>query len=206
VSLDDPEVELIVRTVQSKEIAIASFRAAVVTFFEQHPELQAGSPPVVHSIKSRIKNYEHLREKLRRKDSAGRPITADNVFSVVTDLAGVRVLHLYLQQFEVIHRAIQKQIQDGEWVYDETPKAYTWDPETKAYFDKFGLVTEVRESYYTSVHYLVRPRKDGPVCCAAGRIRLPRLHHVLHGARRCLCLALCHTFYRRCWMGVWKKR
>jgi putative GTP pyrophosphokinase len=162
---DSCDVEPIIRAVQAKEVATASFRAAVVTFFEQNPILQAGNPPVVHSVKSRLKNYDHLRKKLRRKIEEGRRITADNVFAAVTDLAGVRVLHLYLQQFEVIHQAIQTQVLEGEWVYDEQPKAYTWDPETKTFFDAFGLTTELKESYYTSVHYLVRPRKDGPVCC-----------------------------------------
>jgi ppGpp synthetase/RelA/SpoT-type nucleotidyltranferase len=33
------------------------------------------------------------------------------------------------------------------------------------FFEKLGIGVELKESYYTSVHYVVRPRVDSPHCC-----------------------------------------
>jgi ppGpp synthetase/RelA/SpoT-type nucleotidyltranferase len=52
-----------------------------------------------------------------------------------------------------------------DWHLPEPPKAYTWDPESKRFFENLNIDVEVRESFYTSVHYLVRPRADSPICC-----------------------------------------
>jgi putative GTP pyrophosphokinase len=53
---------------------------------------------LVHSVKWRIKDPEHLKDKLVRKlkdaKAAGRAlsITRDNLFSKINDLAGLRIL------------------------------------------------------------------------------------------------------------------
>ncbi|MCZ6679140.1 MAG: RelA/SpoT domain-containing protein, partial [Candidatus Poribacteria bacterium] len=140
------------------------FRQYVARFFETHPELTA-PPSVVHSVKSRLKDSQHLCEKIQRKSSSADPITPGNVFERITDIAGVRVLHLYQVQFSRIHQAITKKLESRDWVLYEDPKAYTWDPESREFFAKHGLRVEVKESLYTSIHYVVKPRLDSPVCC-----------------------------------------
>jgi len=155
----------ILRVVDGKRFAIEMFIDAVRLFFVKHPRLTSGSCPDVHSVKSRLKDPAHLLDKIRRKLKDGRDINPDNVFQEITDLAGVRVLHLHLEQFGSIHTAISEHVSDGEWVYHEAPKAYTWDPESKEYFESFGLSVEVKESFYTSIHYVVRPRLDAPAAC-----------------------------------------
>ena len=50
-------------------------------------------------------------------------------------------------------------------MFNEPPKAYTWDPEAQGFFASMGLEVQVKDSFYTSVHYLVRPRADSPHCC-----------------------------------------
>jgi ppGpp synthetase/RelA/SpoT-type nucleotidyltranferase len=52
-----------------------------------------------------------------------------------------------------------------DWHLADRPKAYTWDPESKHFFEELNVAVEVKESFYTSVHYLVRPRADSPLCC-----------------------------------------
>ena len=141
------------------------FTDGVRQFFESHPDLRSGPLPVIHSTKSRMKSPASLADKIARKNSGGAGITPENVFNRITDLGGVRVLHLHLRQFEPIHEAISKQVADGEWVLDEQPAAYTWDPEARSFFETFGLCVEQKESFYTSVHYLVRPREAAPWCC-----------------------------------------
>ncbi len=137
---------------------------SVHKFFQTHPGL-AAPPPIVHSVRSRLKDPEHLRRKLMRKGDGARPITPANLFKRVTDLAGVRVLHLYRDQCAEIHRAILDKVGRGDWHLEEKPRAFTWDPEAVSFFRGLGLSTEYRETQYTSIHYLVRPRRDSPLCC-----------------------------------------
>ena len=85
--------------------------------------------------------------------------------SCLTDLTGVRVLHLHQQQFAIIHGCIEDQVQAGDWALHEPPNAYTWDPESRAFFESFGLQVEVKETFYTSIHYVVKPREDSELCC-----------------------------------------
>jgi putative GTP pyrophosphokinase len=51
------------------------------------------------------------------------------------------------------------------WYLAEPPKAYTWDPEYKSFFEKFSISTKIKESFYTSVHYIVKPNVDSIVTC-----------------------------------------
>lgn len=141
------------------------FMNSVVDTFKLEPSLNKYGNPVIHTIKSRLKDKEHLRDKLARKYNKDNPITIDNFFDRVTDLAGVRVLHLYQDQFTNIHQLIEKKINSGDWYYKEPPIAYTWDPEYKDFFSNLGLQYKVKDSYYTSIHYLVKPKKDSLITC-----------------------------------------
>ena len=162
--VDEANMEAIIEQVQSKLHDIDLFRANTVRFFETHPDLTQ-SPQIVHSVKSRLKDLQHLREKIQRKSSTEDPITPENIFDRVTDIAGVRVLHLYQTQFTHIHRAVNQKLDSQDWILYEQPKAYTWDPESRGFFENQGLNVEVKESLYTSVHYVIKPRENSPVSC-----------------------------------------
>jgi putative GTP pyrophosphokinase len=140
------------------------FRKQVVSFFETSRQLRSGHLPPVHSIKSRLKDEGHLVEKVRRKWSE-KHITSENLLQTVTDLAGVRVLHLHTQQFADIHNAIMSHIDGGFWSLGQKPVAYSWDPEATQYFKSLGLKAVTRETYYTSVHYIVKPHTKTNLCC-----------------------------------------
>lgn len=157
--------EDILEAFDKQKHTIEIFMDAVVKTVGEHPELTNGDRRIVHSYKSRLKNREHLREKVKRKATDGREISPENLFDEVTDLAGVRILHLFQDDFGAIDSVIRDQIKSGDWVFAEKPKAYTWDPEAAKYFAKFDLDVAEKPSSYTSVHYLVRPRKDSPQCC-----------------------------------------
>jgi len=143
------------------------FMDGIRKWFDEHRRLRCPHSSIVHSVKCRLKDRDHLREKVQRKSGEdGEAINSDNIFKKITDLAGVRVLHLYQDQFPDIHAAIRDKIErQKDWVLNEPPKAYTWDPESKTFFEKLGIGVELKESYYTSVHYVVRPRVDSPHCC-----------------------------------------
>lgn len=148
-----------------KKHELTLFMEGVARWFAAHPKLALATSPVVHSVKMRLKDRGHLREKLIRKlDDA--PIDANNLFNQITDLAGVRVLHIHQEQFSLIHKEILNKVENlKDWHLPEPPKAYTWDPESLEFFKNLNIDVNVKESFYTSVHYLVRPRVDSPICC-----------------------------------------
>lgn len=128
----------------------------------------------VHSIRHRIKDIDNLLEKVERKNEEARSaageaelgaVTAENMFDRLTDITGVRVLHLHTSQLEAIHHALMSKVNDGDFTLFETPKGYTWDPESGAYFEELGLRWELKESYYTSAHYVLRPNSRSLATC-----------------------------------------
>ena len=141
------------------------FLNGVYDYFRLNPNLNEGALPLVHSLKSRLKDPQHLKDKLQRKDSEDDPITLDNFFDRVTDLAGIRILHLYQKQFIDIHNAIISKVSDGDWVLFESPCAYTWDPEAEGFYRELGINCMIKESYYTSVHYVIMPKENSPIKC-----------------------------------------
>lgn len=150
---------------KSKKHIFERFRKGVVDFFSLDPTLNEYGTSVIHSIKSRLKDAEHLRDKIDRKWNEETPISKENIFSKITDLAGVRVLHLYQDQFPRIHNQIMKNVESGDWHLHEPPVVYSWDPEATEFFKQLDLTTKVKPSYYTSIHYLVKPREDSEIIC-----------------------------------------
>jgi putative GTP pyrophosphokinase len=144
---------------------LKTFMNGIADFIGQHPKLTKPGAEIVHSYKRRIKDREHLRRKVERKVSSGKKITSENLFSEITDLAGVRIMHIFQEHFQEIDSIIRSRIDGGDWVLAERPKAYTWDPEAAEFFGKFDLEVLQKPTSYTSVHYLIKPRKDSPLCC-----------------------------------------
>lgn len=141
------------------------FMEGISGLFRKHPKISLGPFPVVHSVKSRIKSTDHLLDKIQRKNVAGREITSINCFQEVTDFAGVRILHLRQNDFGKIKEVIDAKVSAGDWHLVEQPIAYTWDPEYEKYFVDLGCRCERKDSFYTSVHFVVRPRQDSPLSC-----------------------------------------
>lgn len=167
----DTEIKNAVQAYQAKQFEYRQFLTSVVAFFEMHPELNGTPLPVIHSIKSRLKDPAHLEDKLKRKQQDNIVITKENIFVEITDFIGVRVLHLYQDQFPSINEAINKKIEDGDWVFVEQPKAFTWDPESEKFYKDQGINTELRETYYTSIHYLVKPNNNRNFICCEIQVR-----------------------------------
>ena len=166
------DIEKIVQAYIDRRVEAEMLIAQVKTFFEKNSRLYPENQlSIVHSIKARTKDPEHLRKKLSRKDNPDDPITIDNLFNRVTDLAGVRILHLYNDQFELIHNEIMDNINRGQWVLFEDPVANTWDPETKNYYEKLGLKTKIRETLYTSIHYVIKPNNSPKCMCCEIQVR-----------------------------------
>lgn len=70
--------------------------------------------PYVHSLRYRIKDTEHLIEKVIRKNPdcmrSGDMITASNYKDKITDLMGLRILLLFKEDWEGVHDYIMEQL------------------------------------------------------------------------------------------------
>lgn len=163
--MSEETIELAVREFISQKHVFRRFLNGVVDSFALEPSLNSYGNPIIHSIKHRLKDEDHLKDKLRRKYDPENEITKFNIFDKITDLAGVRVLHLHQDQLVNIHSFIMSFVDNGDWVFNEPPVAYSWDPESQRFFESLSLRVEIKESYYTSIHYVVRPANDNKVKC-----------------------------------------
>lgn len=161
-ALSKKEINRIAKKVEENLHSFQEFHTSVEAFFLLNPLLKV-DPPIIHSVKGRLKNIENLKKKIKRKSE--KNITYENVFETLTDIAGIRVLHLHQSQFPIIHKCIMEQVSKRLWALYEKPKAYTWDPGSVDFFAKLGLESTARESLYTSVHYVVKPREDSFITC-----------------------------------------
>lgn len=110
----------------------------------------------VHSTKYRLKNPEHLIEKIIRKRIANPEDIIDfsNYQEKITDIIGVRVLHLFKEDWDEIHKYIV-----GELDIVGRPVAYYRDgdsPDLLEHFEKNDCDTEKHKFGYRSVHYLAK--------------------------------------------------
>ncbi len=116
--------------------------------------------PRVHSIKYRLKDPEHLIEKIIRKTihDPARDITAENYRQSITDLVGIRALHLFKEDWVFVHEYIR-----DTWHLAEKPTAYVRAGDSEKIVQYYrDNECEVREHRfgYRSVHYLVETKPD----------------------------------------------
>ena len=121
----------------------------------------------IHFIKHRIKAAESLRAKLRRlagKDE-GETIDESNLFQRITDLAGLRIIHLHTDQIARMHPRILKILEENRYRIINKPVAHCWDVEYERLFQDVGLHTERADSMYTTVHYDIQASAEKPITC-----------------------------------------
>ncbi|MGE8169081.1 RelA/SpoT domain-containing protein [Pseudomonas putida] len=113
--------------------------------------------PGVHSVRWRIKDPEHLLAKIIRKriekSEKYESINLDNYNSIITDLIGVRVLHLFKHEYEGIDQAIR-----AKWNLHESPPIHyirTGDT-TPDNFKKDLFDEKPHPAGYRSIHYVLR--------------------------------------------------
>jgi ppGpp synthetase/RelA/SpoT-type nucleotidyltranferase len=153
------------------------------------PSLQAlaessALAPYVHSTKVRVKDIGHLKEKLFRKFEQGRQkrvpfeISVDTLFTRITDLIGLRILHLHTRQMEQIHQILPTLLVEYGYTILET-FARTWDDESRSFFKSIDIECQNSgENMYTSVHYVIDLRAPSP---RRGEIQVRTLSEELWG-------------------------
>lgn len=125
----------------------------------------------VHSVRFRLKDKEHLIEKIIRKkiDKPDREINLDNYKNEITDLIGIRILHLFKEDWEFIHQSIIE-----NWSLKEKPIAYFRKGDTDEYIDRFKKCdcnVEEHPHGYRSVHYLVQTTPNKKTYTAEIQVR-----------------------------------
>lgn len=117
----------------------------------------------VHSVRVRIKDAEHLLAKIVRKRAQGinkyLEINLENYFETVTDLIGIRALHLFKPECLEIVKELRTM-----WEPIEIPIAYTRsgdNAELGKLFEGNGLEVKEHPSGYRSVHYVFQAAPVG---------------------------------------------
>lgn len=111
----------------------------------------------VHSVRRRVKKPKHLIEKIIRKGSKykAKNINVENYREIITDLIGIRVLHLFKDDWRDVHFGIK-----NIWTLLEVPQINIrrgdYNLETlEKNVDDLGCEIVVRDHGYRSIHYLI---------------------------------------------------
>ena len=129
----------------------------------------------IHSFRYRVKNPEHLMEKIIRKRtdnfSKFEGLDHTNYHKFITDLIGIRVFFLYREDWIYFHNYILKQFENNpaNYVEDrlrdfdddpehnyiaERPKVYKRSGDSRIYD---GNLIEIRtDGIYRSLHYIIK--------------------------------------------------
>ena len=116
------------------------------------------SVPGVHSLKVRIKHPEHLIAKIIRKKLEDPDLTfdANSYEERITDLIGIRALHLFKDEWRSIHDFVMR-----TWERHEDPIAFIRDGDPKELVaDLAGAGFNVKQHQfgYRSIHYVIKFR------------------------------------------------
>lgn len=110
----------------------------------------------IHFVKSRVKESERLIEKIIRKTPERKLIhgpdfefTVDNYKEEITDLIGIRAIHIFKEDWEDIHNFIS-----NTWKVIEIT-ANVRDGDDTQRFEELNIKINSRKSGYRSVHYLI---------------------------------------------------
>ncbi|EQB86021.1 hypothetical protein M918_16370 [Clostridium sp. BL8] len=110
----------------------------------------------IHSVKSRVKDSEHLIEKIIRKTASRKEtygidfqFTPENYKDQITDLIGVRAIHIFKEDWEDIHNFIS-----NTWKVIEIT-ANVREGDDTGRFEELDIEINSRKTGYRSVHYLI---------------------------------------------------
>ncbi len=113
----------------------------------------------VHSVRWRIKDSEHMLEKIVRKRAVNTEkysnINVGNYYSIITDLIGIRALHLFKNEALAIDASIRE---NQLLISTEHPLVYTRKGDTvpEELFPKDRFDHREHPAGYRSVHYIIQ--------------------------------------------------
>jgi putative GTP pyrophosphokinase len=117
----------------------------------------------VHSVRSRLKKPVSLIEKIIRKTleakkrGVNKTITVKNYTNEINDLIGIRILHVFKNDWFGIHNFI---LGNCEYKTKEAPIAYYRKGDEKSFIDECknnGCDAKIHPKAYRSIHYIINP-------------------------------------------------
>lgn len=107
----------------------------------------------IHTVRYRIKDVNHLLEKVVRKTLEGeKDIDEKNYAEKITDIIGIRVLYVFKSDWKRLHDEIHKHYSDK---YAQKPEIKIKDGDPEEPFKNIKNV-EIEKSMYRSIHYTLR--------------------------------------------------
>lgn len=79
------DIDALIGLYEQDKYMYERFLDSVHSFFLHEPSLNQPPLPIIHSLKWRLKDPEHLRDKLLRKLESGDDINEQNLFEKITD-------------------------------------------------------------------------------------------------------------------------
>lgn len=156
--------------------AIAKDHQSNISNLESNAEYMANiiqKFPGVHSVRWRVKDTEHLMEKIIRKlaQSAEKyqDINESNYHQKVTDLIGIRALHLFKLDCLEIDQAIRE-----HWDTIETPVIYKRqgdDAPDEELFNEEKFRHENHPKGYRSIHYVITTKPTKKIVTSEIQVR-----------------------------------
>lgn len=123
----------------------------------------------VHTVRSRVKDTDHVVEKIIRKWEEKRivekydTISKNNYKEVITDLVGVRAIYLFRKDWELVHNLIL-----SKWEKQEEVVIYYRNGDDLTQYEGYqDCERKEHDKGYRSIHYIIPATKiDGlQVCC-----------------------------------------
>ncbi len=131
----------------------------------------------VHSVRSRLKKPDSLIEKIirktidARKKGGNRNITVRNYGNEINDLIGIRILHVFKDDWFGIHNFI---LSNCEYKTKGKPLAYYRKGDEKSFISeckKNGCDAKVHPKAYRSIHYIINPYPQQKIGFAEIQVR-----------------------------------
>ena len=116
----------------------------------------------VHSVRVRVKDSEHLLEKIVRKslkrNERESKITKDNYTTEITDLIGIRALYVIKSDFIPLHYCVVNEFKSR---FAEKPQVKLRVGDNKSLYDEIKNGVEFQEDkVYRSIHYNIREKME----------------------------------------------
>lgn len=106
----------------------------------------------VHLLNYRIKDSEHLREKIIRKNKEDRNINLANYKKEITDLIGIRLIHIFKDQWKNIDKYIR-----ANFNLIEQPIAYIRKgDQEESFYSENNFKLKYHDYGYRSLHYVLK--------------------------------------------------
>lgn len=138
------------------ESKICVFQKIAVDYVNQLNKL-----PQVHSVRYRLKDVEHLIEKIIRKaveyENVDVVYNVDTYLVEITDIIGIRALYVFKSDYLLLHKDILRNYKKN---FCEKPQVKLREGDDKKIYAGLKNVEFQIDSMYRSIHYTIRATRD----------------------------------------------